>query len=202
MTAAIAGSRPGRPAGPASTRPYLAPVPDSEPPFDPVDTTLSPAGGGVGRPARTTAAGDGPTVRPPEPDRAGPAGHRSVTCDAVPTWSADRGVGLRRRTATHPPDAMRAAQVFATALVEVLGGRRPVGQLRIHAAPPVFAALVNRTTSALGTPVQLMSMRVCQPADGVAEVGATVRCGPRARAIAFRLEGVDGRWRVTALEIG
>jgi hypothetical protein len=47
-----------------------------------------------------------------------------------------------------------------------------------------------------------MSVRICQPTDGVAEVSATVRSGARARAIAFRMEGVDGRWRVTALDIG
>lgn len=194
MTAAIAGS----PSDRRTKRPHLAPVPDSEPPFDPVSgpsgavTTIrrrhpdaTRFGGSV--PIRLSASASAPT---------------SVACDAVPSWSADADVGVRRTASAQLPSAGRAAQVFATALVEVLAGRRPVGQLRVHAAPAVFAGLVNRASSALVAPAQLLSVRVCQPADGVAEVSATVRSGLRARAIAFRMEGVDGRWRVTALDIG
>jgi hypothetical protein len=61
------------------------------------------------------------------------------------------------------------------------------------------------------------SVRVCEPADGVAEVSAVVvgleavaatkgRTGAagrrRCRAVALRLEGVDGRWMMTALTMG
>lgn len=205
MTAAVAGAPADKPTGRPSKRPYLAPVPDSDPPFEPIDPHgYAPVVVGVRRPPRSIhprASGD-VVVQRPGPGRAISATPSSVACDAVPSWSADPDMGVRRTATAQLPDVMRAAQVFATALVEVLGGRRPVGQLRIHAAPTVFAGLVNRTTRGLGTPIQLMSLRVCQPADGVAEVSGTVRCGPRARAIAFRLEGVDGRWRVTALDIG
>jgi len=34
------------------------------------------------------------------------------------------------------------------------------------------------------------------------EVSAVVLDGPRARAVAARLDGEDGRWRLTALVIG
>ncbi len=196
MTAAVAGSGADR----SATRPYLAPVPDSEPPFDP-----------IGGPSRSVT-----TIRDRRPAtaRIGAAGSvsiqlpasvpaaTSVTCEAVPSWSADPDMGVRRTPTAQLPTAARAAQVFATVLVEVLTGRRPVGQLRVHAAPAVFAGLVNRAPKGLGAPAQLMSVRVCQPADGVAEVCAIVRSGARVRAIAFRMEGVDGRWRVTALDIG
>ena len=188
MTAAVAG----RPA----ERPYLAPVPDSEPPFDAVD---EPAGSAAPirrrRPKAARFGHDGSTALQLSASIA-------VPCDAVPSWSADADTGIRRTATAQLPPAARAAQVFTTALVEVLAGRRPVGQLRIHAAPTVFAGLVNRAPNELGAPTQLMSMRVCQPADGVAEISATVRNDARARAIAFRMEGLDGRWRVTALDIG
>jgi hypothetical protein len=46
------------------------------------------------------------------------------------------------------------------------------------------------------------SVRVSEPHDGVAEVCAVVQQGPRCRAIALRLEGIDGRWQCTALQIG
>jgi hypothetical protein len=47
-----------------------------------------------------------------------------------------------------------------------------------------------------------MNVRVCEPADGVAEVSAVFRRADRVRAIAFRIQGVDGRWRITALQLG
>jgi hypothetical protein len=46
------------------------------------------------------------------------------------------------------------------------------------------------------------SLRVTQPADQVAELSATLQCGPRVRAVALRLEVRHGRWRCTRLEMG
>jgi len=200
VTAAVAGSAAVR----RTKRPYLAPVPDSEPPFDPVGGPRSSAT--TIRERRSTATGFGQGGSTPIQLTASvPASvpaPTSVACEAVPSWSADPDMGIRRTGTAQLPAAARAAQVFATALVEVLAGRRPVGQLRVHAAPAVFAGLVNRAPNGLSAPAQLMSVRVCQPADGVAEISATIRSGARVRAIAFRMEGVDGRWRVTALDIG
>jgi hypothetical protein len=48
----------------------------------------------------------------------------------------------------------------------------------------------------------LHSLHFAEPADGVAEVAAIVRIGDRFRAIALRLEGLDGRWRCVRLQIG
>lgn len=194
MTAAIAGSAAQRP----ELQPHLAPVPDSDPPFDP---EVGPRRAAPTRGRRSVnRSGLGGSTAVPLAE-ATPAATR-VTCEGVPSWSADSDVGVRRTATAQLPPAPRAAQVFATALVEVLAGRRPVGQLRVHAAPTVFAGLVNRSPNGLSAPAQLLSIRLGQPADGVAEVSATVRNGTRARAIAFRMEGLDGRWRVTALEIG
>jgi hypothetical protein len=46
------------------------------------------------------------------------------------------------------------------------------------------------------------SLHVSEPADGVAEVCALVRRGGRSTAVALRLEGMDGRWKCTAIELG
>lgn len=48
---------------------------------------------------------------------------------------------------------------------------------------------------------RLCSVRVSEPADGVAEVSAVVRHGARTRAVALRLEGMDGRWQCTVLSV-
>jgi hypothetical protein len=46
------------------------------------------------------------------------------------------------------------------------------------------------------------SLHISEPRDGVAEVCAVVDTGVRKRAIALRLEGIDGQWRCTALQVG
>jgi hypothetical protein len=51
-------------------------------------------------------------------------------------------------------------------------------------------------------PLLIGRVRVCEPVDGVAEVSAVARRAGRAHAVAARLEGIDGRWRCTALQIG
>jgi hypothetical protein len=46
------------------------------------------------------------------------------------------------------------------------------------------------------------SVHVSEPADGVAEIAAVIRRGPRFHAVAARLEGIDGQWRCVQLQIG
>jgi hypothetical protein len=42
---------------------------------------------------------------------------------------------------------------------------------------------------------------VCEPRDGVVEAVVIVRGRARARAVAIRLEGLDRRWRATAIHV-
>ena len=90
--------------------------------------------------------------------------------------------------------------------MEAFAGRRPVGQLRPLVSPGLFSALTERRRPrwcSEGTaPLLISSLHVCEPVDGVAEVSAVARRGGRAHAVAARLEGIDGRWRCTALQIG
>lgn len=132
----------------------------------------------------------------------------------------------------------RARAVLRLAL-EVADGRRPVAQLAGLVQPSVLryvAAAVGRLdrpaepTRSRRAPVPrgnltrpggapgLRSIRVCVPADGVAEVSAVWRYRGRARALAARFElfdaarpgggatGVDarglGRWVCTVLRLG
>ena len=44
-------------------------------------------------------------------------------------------------------------------------------------------------------------VQVCQPCDGVVEAAVVARVNGRATPIALRLNGVDGRWQVTVLEL-
>lgn len=104
------------------------------------------------------------------------------------------------------PDATVAGRRVVTLALEVLAGRRPVGQLQALTSPGVFAAVAGGRRPrwcAEGTaPLLVGPVHVCEPVDGVAEVSAVARRGGRAHAVAARLEGIDGRWRCTALQIG
>ena len=110
------------------------------------------------------------------------------------------------------PDPTATCSAVVQAVVEVLGGVRPVSQLVRWTTHEVHAALSRRTALAArmrphgGAPsaraAVVRAVRVCLPADGVAEASAVVIDADRVRAVAVRLEGLDGRWRATALEVG
>jgi hypothetical protein len=120
----------------------------------------------------------------------------SVDADFGPTWS----------TRTDLPDPTTAARRLITLTLEAFIGRRPLSQLQPLTSAGVFAALSGgRRPSwcATGTaPVLVGRIHVCEPVDGVAEISAVARRAGRAHAVAARLEGIDRRWRCTALQIG
>ena len=187
--------------------PYLDTVPVSEPPFDDEITS----GGSTGSPL-VSRVGAAPTTSRPRQETAATtnsidppltAGRRTaIGASGVPPWSSESDVGVRRTGTRALPSATRSAQVFARALVEILSGRRPLAQLRVHCSPDIYAGLLDRPLPAAVCLPHLLTVRVCEPADGVAEVSAAFRRAQRVRAIAFRIQGVDGRWRITALEVG
>ena len=94
------------------------------------------------------------------------------------------------------------------ALVEVMAGVRPAPQLLRWTTPEVYAVVARRASVSArrGMPATrrtvVRSLRVCEPADGVAEASAVVVDGGRVRALAMRLVGLDGRWCVEALQVG
>ncbi|MBV9174069.1 MAG: hypothetical protein JOZ81_28745 [Chloroflexi bacterium] len=105
------------------------------------------------------------------------------------------------------PDPESFTRRLLVGAFEVLGGRRSLHQLAPHVSARVYAALVTdvervTTRRKWRTPPAVRSIRVCEPADGVAEVAAVIYSAGRSRAVALRLEGLDGRWRCVRLQIG
>jgi hypothetical protein len=116
--------------------------------------------------------------------------------DFGPAWSPREAL----------PDARDAGQRLITLTLEAMAGRRPFAQLQPMTSAGVFAALSAgrrpRWCTDGTAPLIVGPVHVCEPVDGVAEVSAVARRGGRAHAVAARLEGLDGRWRCTALQIG
>lgn len=102
------------------------------------------------------------------------------------------------------PDPRTWAVRLVVATMEALSGRRPVQQLMPWTDDAVYAQLSRRVRSrrTAGGPGVLRSLRISEPADGVVEVCAVVDGAERSRAVAARMEGTDGRWRCTALQLG
>ena len=68
------------------------------------------------------------------------------------------------------------------------------------------AAMATRARSARGVPAMrpvhtILSVRATRPADGVVEAVVIVQGPARTRAVALRLEGMDGRWRSPSLAV-
>ncbi len=139
-----------------------------------------------------------PVPRPPH--RPGP--RPRPDCAAVP--DADFGPSWSSRSDL--PDPGVAGRRLLTLTLEAFAGRRPIIQLQHLTTARVFTALSagrRPLWCAEGTaPLLIGRVHVCEPVDGVAEISAVARRGGRAHAVAARLEGIDGRWRCTALQIG
>jgi hypothetical protein len=116
--------------------------------------------------------------------------------------------GPQRTSRAKLPEPKPWAGRLVQAIVEVTGGARPIGQLVRWTSTEVYDLVRRRcrfvmaVEPSMRTGAIVRSIHVDEPADGVAEVCAVVQQGGRCRAIALRLEGVDGRWQCTALQVG
>jgi hypothetical protein len=143
-----------------------------------------------------------PGVVPPRPPhRPGPRPETKLR-----TASPDADFAPRWSTRLDLPDPRDAGRRLLMTTLEALAGRRPLGQLGPLVAPGVFTALAGgrrpRWCTEGSAPIVVGRVHVCEPVDGVAEVSAVAHRAGRAHAVAARLEGIDGRWRCTALQIG
>lgn len=143
-----------------------------------------------------------PLTAPPGPRPAtGP--HRQLRL--VVGGDASGAGGRRGTTGRGDPEAF--ARAVCQGVVDVLAGQRAAHQMMRWLRPDVFDALRRRAARAPATgrsgrrPV-VRSVRTCSVTPDTVEASAVVVDGPRARAMAVRLEGVGQRWRVTALVMG
>lgn len=131
-------------------------------------------------------------------------GQHALPLDVRP-GTAEDGDAQQRAT----QEAGRWAGQFVQAALEVAAGARPGGQLTRWATEEVCAALLRRGVlsaarahTARVPRRTVVSSRASCPRPGVAEASAVITDGRRMRAVALRMESRQGRWRVTALQIG
>lgn len=194
----------------------VTPVPRREPPLISADDAFAPPVAPTGYVQGALALA--PALPPTLPPTLSPAGVRDrgevATAGRRPVGAEvadDDPDPLFDRQPTSrvdlPPPGPFAARI-GQALVEVLWGARPAAQVVRWTSQEVHAVVTRRSLVAARRglrarrPPVVRRVRVCEPADGVAEVGLVVVDGPRVRAVALRLTGLDGRWVVTALQVG
>ncbi|MCH6160598.1 Rv3235 family protein [Streptomyces marispadix] len=140
-----------------------------------------------------------PEVRRTEVRRSRPATARPA---ASPSASALRAAAARERE-RQPPFW------FASRLVLVLSGQRPVHTLLGHTRSSAYEQLAGLASHAPLRPrgadrssPEVLDARGSRPSDGVIEAFARIVTGDRQRAMAFRLELCpDRRWRCAAVEL-
>lgn len=101
---------------------------------------------------------------------------------------------------------------LARCVMEILAGARDLEQISRWVTDDVYRNLLKRVIisararQARGARVarpafSLGSTSLCEPRDGVVEAVVIVRGRARTRAVALRLEGLDKRWRATAISV-
>ena len=162
------------------------------------------------RPASRVALWDGDAAPPPTqgtlalalPNALEAAEDAATGADAWPR--ASDAIGLL-------PEPTAWAATFIQAAMEVAGGLRSAGQLVRWTTPEVHSLLVRRgaltararrSGATIGSKTRLRALLSCTPRAGVCEFSAVIAEPDRVRAVAFRMEGLHGRWRVTELQIG
>lgn len=155
-------------------------------------------------------------ARAREQRAAGPYVQGSLALELVP----DHALFGEQTTATSDlPDAREWAHRLGLTIAEITVGLRPPTQVVRWTTPEVYAVVARRalvvaernarrplaSSGRVARPrprILVRRVHVCLPADGIAEAAVVLQDGPRVRAMALRLAGYDGRWRVEALQIG
>lgn len=112
-------------------------------------------------------------------------------------------------TRTHLlPEPRAWLQRMAGALLECMTGVRSTQQIARWVSPLVYERVNARSVIAKrrgARPLHRSLVRrvhLCEPDDGVIEASVMIQHDGRVRAMALRMVGVDGRWMVTAMELG
>ena len=115
----------------------------------------------------------------------------------------------RRSTLPNPQPLL---ENLARSVIEILAGARELEQISRWVTEDVYrhvlkrVVLSSRARQARGAIVRrpsftIGSTLICEPRDGAVEAVVIINGRARTRAVAIRLEGLDKRWRATAINV-
>jgi hypothetical protein len=110
------------------------------------------------------------------------------------------------------PDPQPLLENLTRCVIEILAGARDLEQISRWVSDDVYRHLLKRvvlstrarhaTGRAVARPTfSIGSTTICRPRDGVVEAVVVVCGRARTRVVALRLEGLDARWRATAINV-
>lgn len=110
------------------------------------------------------------------------------------------------------PDPRPMSENLARSVLEILAGCRDLDQISRWVSDDVYRTLLKRVhisararaarkQSVVRPSFGMGSTIITHPRDGVVESVVIIHGKARSRSIAIRLEGLDGRWRATAVHV-
>ena len=127
-------------------------------------------------------------------------------------FQSDEFFGRQPTAASTLPDPTPLLENLTRCVIEILAGARELEQLSRWVSDDVYRHLLKRVVlsararRAKNQPAArptfvIGSTTVSEPKDGVVEAVVIVRGRARTRAVAIRREGLDSRWRATAINV-
>ena len=110
------------------------------------------------------------------------------------------------------PDPVPIVESLARSVLEIIAGARDLDQIARWLSDDVYRLLAKRVQIAIrarsasgqapSRPVFATGRTiVTEPGDGIVEAVVIVHGRARTRSVAIRLEGLDHRWRATAIHV-
>lgn len=127
-------------------------------------------------------------------------------------FSTDEFFGHQVTSRAELPNPTPMVENLSRSVLEILAGARDLDQIARWVTDDVYRHLLQRVhvsqraRAIKKQPVTrphftLGNTIITEPADGVVEAVVIVHGRARSRSIAMRLEGLDGRWRATAVHV-
>jgi hypothetical protein len=129
-----------------------------------------------------------------------------------PRFVPDEFFGHQPTSTAELPSPLPLVENLTRCVIEILAGARELEQISRWVTDDVYRHLLKRVVLsararqakgqvATRPAFSIGSTTTCEPRDGVVEAVVIVRGRARTRAVAIRLEGLDGRWRATAINV-
>jgi len=129
-----------------------------------------------------------------------------------PRFVPDEFFGHQPATREALPDPTPLLENLTRCVIEILAGARDLEQIARWVSDDVYRHLLKRVVistrarqatgrAATRPTFTIGSTTISEPRDGVVEAVVIVRGRARTRAVAVRLEGLDRRWRATAVNV-